>query len=168
MAARRGSAAYAQGYTARPMTFPRRERSSSIRAPLAILVLALVMLGAGLNLWKLRQREGRRPPRPSIRARPLHPRRLRRRIRRHPDRLLAAKPTISGLTRQRAGTRWHGTSSARTHSCASAWSGSETSAPHRLIPIAPSQSGQWRGHSRAKPHVFRPGVAEAGTGRTWR
>ena len=73
MAARRGSAAYAQGYTARPMTFPRRERSSSIRAPLAILVLALVMLGAGLNLWRLRQREVATPAAPVNTSAPAAP-----------------------------------------------------------------------------------------------
>jgi len=43
------------------MTFPRRERSSSIRAPQAILVLALVMLGVGLNVWRLREREAAPP-----------------------------------------------------------------------------------------------------------
>ena len=73
MAARRGSAAYARGYTARPMTFPRRERSSSIRAPLAILVLALVMLGVGLNLWKLRQREAGPPAAPVNTSAPTAP-----------------------------------------------------------------------------------------------
>jgi len=55
------------------MTFPRRERSSSIRAPLAILVLALVMLGAGLNLWKLRQREAAPPSAPVNTSAPTAP-----------------------------------------------------------------------------------------------
>ena len=60
-------------YCDRPMTFPRRERSSSIRAPLAILVLALVMLGAGLNLWKLRQREAAPPSAPVNTSAPTAP-----------------------------------------------------------------------------------------------
>jgi hypothetical protein len=60
-------------YCERPMTFPSRERSSSIRAPLAILVLALVMLGAGLNLWKLRQREAAPPSAPVNTSAPTAP-----------------------------------------------------------------------------------------------
>ena len=55
------------------MTFPRRERSSSIRVPVAILVLALVMLGAGLNLWKLRQREAAPPSAPVNTSAPTAP-----------------------------------------------------------------------------------------------
>jgi hypothetical protein len=55
------------------MTFPRRERSSSIRVPVAILVLALVMLGAGLNLWRLRQRETAPPTTPINTSAPTAP-----------------------------------------------------------------------------------------------
>ena len=45
----------------------------------------------------------RRPPRPSIRARPLHPRRLRRQIRRHPDRLLSGETYDLGADEAKGG-----------------------------------------------------------------
>lgn len=60
-------------YCERLMTFPTRERSSSMRAPLAILVLALVMLGAGLNLWKQRQRDAPPPATPVTTSAPAAP-----------------------------------------------------------------------------------------------